>query len=368
MEDQKHELKVEQYTCKDFKQGFIVSNDPWNIGNYANTPVRRKFFVECPFIHDEEFSMLTLVRVDGMVAGRGMSFPTLFKAGDKIYNCAGGSSLFVKEEFRQYGVAIEITTCNYNFAKIKATINADFSEDGIKVCRALRQSVFSLKKLILPRNSRFILENKGLNGTLLKITVPLANLFIRPLTKLLNYHLPKRLKCYTVTEVDNVPEWVDEISLNDGHKYMEVHNQKWFQWCLHNMFHDKPENKNHFFIVYKGDTPFGFFMTKERYISIRTRNISPMLMGTVVEWGSKDEKVLSEYDLIRLAIPTFSKKTDMIQVFSDDDNTVRLAKKHAFVHHGFHYIAFRDITKSFKEAKDQKLWRLRFGYSDSIMN
>ena len=368
MEEDKPVVTVEFYSYKDFKKGFVVLDDPLGIGNFANNPERHKFFVECPFVNDEDFVMLILARVDGVAAGRGMTFPTLFKAGDEILHGSGGSSLLVADEYRETDVAIEITTCTINRKRTNAVLSADFSKDGINVSRALRHNVFSMDKMMLARNSRFVFENAGLKGGVLKMATAITNLFLRPITYLLDYRMPKRLKQYSVKEVDVIPDWVDDMVLNDGHKYMEVHDHRWLQWCLDNKFHDIPQNINRFFSVEKDGKPFGFFMTKERYYAIESRNISPMLTGTIVEWGSRDEKLLSESDLIRLAIPTFTETIDMIQIASDNEATIKQVKKHGFIHHGIHYIVHKDVSKRFKEAKDQSLWRLRFGYADSIMN
>lgn len=368
MEEDKPVVSVETYSYKDFKKGFVVDNDPYNIGEVVTNQSRRKAFVECPFVNDEDFVMLILARVDGVAAGRIMAFPTLFKAGEEILHSNGGSSLLVADEFRHLDVAIELVTNTANKKRTSAGFGADFSQDGINVNKALRRTIFTMDKMMLARNSRFVFENAGLKGGVLKMATAITNFFLRPITYLLDYRIPKKLKRYAVKEVSEVPEWVDYIVLNDGHKYMEVHNHCWLQWCRNNMFYPKPKCANHFYTVEKDGKPMGFFMTTERYDGIESRNISPMLTGSVVEWGSKDEKLLSEFDLVKLALSTFPKDTDMIQFVSDDKETIKKAKCHGFIQHGVHYITFRDMTKRFNEAKDQSLWRLRFGYSDSIMN
>lgn len=368
MEEDKPVVTVEFYSYKDFKKGFVVDNDPYNIGEVVTNQSRRKAFVECPFVNDEDFVMLILARVDGVAAGRIMAFPTLFKAGEEILHSNGGSSLLVADEFRHLDVAIELVTNTANKKRTSAGFGADFSQDGINVNKALRRTIFTMDKMMLPRNSRFVFENAGLKGGLLNVATAITNIFLRPITYLLDYRKPKHLRQYKVKEVAEVPEWVDEIVLYDGHKYMEVHNHCWLQWCLDNMFYSNPECFNRFYIVEKNGMPQGFFLTKVRCYGIESRNISPMLTGSVVEWGSKDEKMLSEFDLVRLAVPTFPKNIDIIQFVSDDKVTIKKAKRHCFIQHGVHYITFKDMTKRFKEAKDQSLWRLRFGYSDSIMN
>lgn len=363
-----HNVELETYSYKDFKEGFEIQNDPYDIGGYAKTPARHKAFIECPFVKDESFIMLCLARIDGVIGGRIMFFPELFKAGDEFIEANGGSTLLVHEEYRKTDTAVDIVMYPIRNKLSDAIIYADFSKEGIGVYKALRFNIFSLNKMMLAFNSRFFYENLGLKGGLLKIFTNATNLFIHPLIKLLKLTYPSRLNQIVASETKVVPEWVDEIVLNDGHKYMEVHDHRWLQWCLDNKFHDDSGNVNKFFTLQKDGEPLGFFMIKERFGGIASRGISPMLVGTVVEWGSKDLNILSEFDIIRIALGYFSKGIDMIQIFSDDEVVLKKARRHGFIHHGSHFIVFRDMTKRFKDAKDQKLWRLRFGYSDSIMN
>lgn len=363
-----HTISLETYSYKDLKEGFTIERDSYSVGGYLLTPERIKTYLECPFVDNDAFIFFCLARIDGVVVGRLSFFPIEFKAGNEVFKGNGGSSLFVHEDFRKYDVAVEIVMFPITNKLSNAIIYADFSKEGIDVYRALRFYIFSLKKLMLVRNSRFIFENYGLSGYLLRIATSITNIILLPINKLLNSRLPSRLKKYEVKEVSIVPEWVDEMVLNDGHKYMEIHDHRWLQWCLDNKFHDNPRNKNHFYLVFKEGSPYGFFMTKERYGGIESRNISPMLTGSLIEWGSKDESELSEEDLVQLSIQTFSKDIDLIQVFSDNVHTINKAKRLGFWEHGCHFIVYKDMLKRFKEAKDQRLWRLRFGYSDSVMN
>lgn len=368
MDESMHTIEVETYSYKDYKEGAVVLNDPYGIGAYAVSPERRKAIVENPFVKDENCVILTLVRVDGIVGGRAMLFPTKFKAGEEFLQGNGGSTLFVHDDYRQNDIAVEIVTYPIQKKISDALIYADFTPDGINTYQALRFCVFSLKKMIFVLNSRIIFKKLGKEGFLSRFIASIANVPLKVMSSIWHKKLPKRLRKYKINEVDTVPEWVDDFVLDDGHKFMEVHNHQWLQWCLDNKFHNLEENVNRFFIIERDGVPFGFFMTKERLEEISSNNNSMMSVGSLVEWGSKDEKELSEYDIIRMSLPTFSKKTDMFQIFSDNECTIQSVKRIGFLHHGQHYIVFRDMTKRFKDAKDQKLWRLRFGYSDSIMN
>ena len=35
----KEQISIETYTYKDFKKGFEITDDPYNVGNYAKTPI-----------------------------------------------------------------------------------------------------------------------------------------------------------------------------------------------------------------------------------------------------------------------------------------------------------------------------------------
>lgn len=87
---------------------FSIDGDPLSVGSYAITPARYKSFLECPFVNNEEFLMLCLARVDGVVGGRLMFYPVLFKAGDVLLEANGGSPLFMHDDFRKLDLAVEI--------------------------------------------------------------------------------------------------------------------------------------------------------------------------------------------------------------------------------------------------------------------
>ena len=63
-----------------------------------------------------------------------------------------------------------------------------------------------------------------------------------------------------------IPSWVNDITLKDGHKNMEIHDEKWLQWCLDYKFTNEPQDKQEFYSVYdKNGESKGFFMTKTRF-------------------------------------------------------------------------------------------------------
>ena len=364
----KDKITYEIITFKQVNNSYNIDNDDFGIGAYALGKASKKAFLANPFLKSMDIPMLVIGRVDGIVGGRAMQYPVLLKAGSDIVTCCSGSSLEVRKEFRHLNLALDIIMDPITNKRGETLLYADFSNDGLNVYKALRFNMFSLRKWMQPNRIGFLMEMMGVHGFLSKVTSILINPILSimlKLTKLVFGNVDKSLKIEKVTKV---PVWVDDIVLNDGHKYTEVHDHKWLQWNLDNMFHDERENTNSFYIVSKNSEEIGFFMTKERRSSIQSRNIDSILIGKIVEWGTKDEKLLSELELYKLAFSTFSKRVDIIEAYTNEQDTIRGLKRLLFFGHGKHYIAFKDLTKKYKDAKDPNLWRLRFGYSDSIMN
>ena len=161
-----------------------------------------------------------------------------------------------------------------------------------------------------------------------------------------------------------IPEWVDEISLHDGHKFMELHDKDWFQWNLLGGFAENEKNYQRFYGIWDGEDPIGYFMTKQK---CTIENVN-MIDGYIVEWGSKDESKLSEADIYMLAIQTFEKEVSDIIIGTVNENTVRSLSKFGFRFVSNEYILFKSNKDENKDIKDSRFWRLRLGYADTIFS
>jgi hypothetical protein len=167
-----------------------------------------------------------------------------------------------------------------------------------------------------------------------------------------------------VEKLSTIPAWVDDVVMNDGHKYTELHNREWFQWVVDNTFMSNPREHQEFFAIYKNDTPMGFYLTQDRIRSKKEARYTPSVFRSIVEWGSINEAVLSEYDIYRLAMCYVPKDVGILQIASINKDVLRKTKRLCFFHHGFAYIGCRDLTKQYKDSNDINQWRIRVGYSD----
>lgn len=337
----------------------IIPDDKYGIASYVLTPSRLKALLECPFVEDQSACALYFVMADGVIVGRETYFSSKMKIGDDIVSTEAASAFEVKDSFRKFAVGADIVMAT--FMRSKLFIGANVSSMALPLDRKLKFHILEFPRLYSLRDLRYILESRHLLFLKYILNIPLKmfNLFV-----LFKAFLKK--KKYRIEKVSIIPDWIDDIALNDGHKYTEYHNHKWFQWNLDNCFKKHPFNTQSFFCIYKYEEPIGFFMIKERYREIN--NKKGLLIGSIVEWGSKDQSVLSEYDINLLALNFFSRNVDMIETASVNKRTIASLKRDGFLKQENGNIVFKDRTNKYRDASNIDLWRIRLGYGDSILS
>ena len=238
---------------------------------------------------------------------------------------------------------------------------------ALPLYHVIKCHIFEYPKLLRVNNTKPLLGKYGIKGVLQSLCGSFVNAFLMVFYAFSNPKTKRLKKKYTLEKVTVVPQWVDDLVLNDGHKYMEVHDHKWLQWCLDNNFKGGKQDIQSFYVVKKDGDPFGFVMTKERFRE-ETQGMKNVKIGSIVEWASKNEKELGEADIYRLVLDAFSKDVDIIETATNNTATQRVLKRMGFIHYGDAHIAFKDKTKQLTDACDASLWRLRYGYADVILN
>lgn len=361
------EISKQIITYQNVIDGVKIDGDDYEVAAYALAIPRKEAFLNNPFVTDREIPMLYLQKVDGIVAGRMMFFPSRFYNGVEVKDSCGASSLEVHEKYRDLSIGADLAMFPVFQMNNKILIYADFSGDGLDACRALKYNVFTLPKLYYFQHSFALYESIGIKGTIGKALGYITDRIVGLYRKMVD-SVEGSLKEYRVESVKIVPDWIDDVVENDGHKYMELHDHVWFQWNLDNMFHRVSGNKNEFYIVTRNGKNLGFFMTKTRFRNRNSERLTSKITGGIMEWGTFDQEMLSEYQIYRLALSTFDSKVDFITMAIENNDVQKRMKKRWIFKRGEHAIAFKDIKKQYKDAADQKLWRLRYGYADSILN
>ena len=331
------------------------------------TPSVRKTLLANPNLSDYEDSVLNLVILDGTIVGRNMLMPTKIKAGEKYYKVQSGGSYEVSERFRGHGFGKMAFRDSIINSEYDVYIGQLYSTTAFSIVRNIGLIVFEIPSFYKLCRSRTILEAKGFRGYPLKICASVADVVLKFLDIPNRCRLNKLRKKYTVKEASVIPEWVNEITLHDGHEYMEVHDAEWFQWNLDNRFTECLNDKQAFYVVYdKNEIPQGFFMTKVRFEEEQGK-YKKITRGTIVEWESYNEQELSEVDLNLLGTYSFDSNVDNITTVLSNASFENRIRKLAYIRHGSYQLTVKPGPIKQESIYEQSKWRIRYGGCNTIV-
>ena len=361
-------IGLQRITYKDLRdQTWISAADKYGmVSEYLTSSVRNTLLAN-PNLDDEQKSAINTVIYDGIIAGRNMLMPTKLKINDKIIMAQTGGSYEIAEQVRGRGLGTVAFRDSIMNSEYDQYIGQLYSTTAADIVRKLGLIIFEFPSYYKLCSGRSILEARGLSGCSLK----LGTIFINTLLKVLN--IPNAIKLnklkmhYQVKEECTIPTWIDDLTLNDGHAFMEVHDRAWLQWCLDNKFTEDTNDKQSFYSVYdKKGNPKGFFMTKERFERSQGK-YQNITRGTIVEWGTYNEKDLSEIDLNLLAINSFGRRVDNITSVLSDVSNNKAMKKIGFIRHGSFQMSIKSGNLDRDDISDQSKWRIRYGGCNTII-
>ncbi len=361
------EVTAKRYTYTEVKNGIVIEGDDYGLAAGLTETRKRTFFAN-PNQKDNSQYLLNLELVDGIVAGRSMMFETKIKVGNDYYPGLSGSTLDVPEDYRHSGIGADLFYFFSQGTAYQYNICSGISDMALPLYKALKYKILEFPRMMLLCDSKPIVESYGIKGILGGMVSSLVNIPIKFVNGLHKWQSKKIVKKFEIKKETVIPDWVDDMVLNDGHKYMEVHDKAWLQWNLDYNFKGDKEDIQSFYSIYKDGRPQGFFMTKERYRAEAGGKLKDFVLGAIVEWGiSKDCDTLSEAMINKMALSTFTDNVGIIEFATADNDTCRQMKRWGFIHHGFAHIAFKDKKKACKDAGDIELWRVRYGYADVIL-
>lgn len=347
-------------------RSYTQFEDRYGIASYLSESAREALLA-CPGNLDDSKTAMVLMLDGNVIIGRETRYGTRIKIGDEIKYAQSGGGLEIEESYRKEGLGADIMMENVMSKEYELKMGSFFSSMMIPMLKKLKFTIFEIPQYLKLNNARYILESFGLKGIILRFSSSIANFGLRALNIKNKVKYNKLKKKFDIRKVNTIPFWVEDMAVNDGHKYRELHDQKWFQWNLDYNLHGLPQDIQSFYAVYdKQGKPQGFFMTKERFEEEagKWKNI---IRGVVVEWGTASEEVLSEADLNLMAIYSFTPEVFHITSVSISEATGKQLKKMGFRPHGTHQMSYREKGGKQTEANNPDLWRLRYGCCNSIL-
>lgn len=358
-------VKLETISYEKLKEGLSFENDKYSVLSYQYK-TRREAFLANPYLVDYSMDYMVVGTDNGDIIGRNTLFPIKCKVVDDIVDAFSGSSFLVIDKFRKDPIGAELFLHRLKNKPFEITIASGLSDMAIPFHKRTKRILFFFPKYWQIRSSRSILSEMGLKGFALSTLVYLIDGPIRLLGRWQLRGATRKAKEYTVKQVDKVPRWVEDVVVNDGHKFMELHDQKWLQWNLDYNFCGGKDNYQSFYVIFDSDKPAGFFMMKHRYYEKKWR-MKNAKIASLVEWGICPGESLSELDIIKLASTTLKKDIDIFELATTDYNLARRLKRKRFFFMGDANVSIHDIKKQYQDMKQMDLWRLRLGYADTIM-
>ena len=353
-----------------YKSAYIPQDDKFPVTTHLTSGLRDAL-LDCPaHTDDSKTFMYVFVDDENKEIGRVFLHGTRIQCGNEEYLGQTGLALEVVKEYRDESVGAELMLYSPFNKEYDYTLGAGISHMILPMYRKLKFHMFEVPQYIKIIHSRYALKRYCFKGAMLKMVAGIGDCVI----KIMN--IPNRIrgfrmsKKYIIKKESIIPDWVTEMTTNEGHKYKEVHDREWFQWIIDHNAQDidecKDVIKSFYSVCDKQNKPLGFFMTKER-LNMQSGPRNGYHVGTVVEWESIDKNILSESDLNLLACRTFSKKVDLIITLACEIGTGKELGKMGFVRRGVYYIGLKDKKKQLKDAGDQNKWRLRFGYTNMAL-
>ena len=350
------------------KEKLDYPGDRYRIISDYLTPEVCQALLSNPNLEEASQTALNVIYDSGEAVGRHMLMPTRLKMDTQVVLIQSGGGHEVCELFQGKGLGKMVAQDSVLNARYPIYIGQLFTAGTAEIHRKMNAAVFEKPLYEKMCNMRSVMVAEGFTGASLTARTFLANWNLKLHNVPFGFRLLKLRKKFSVRQETVVPAWVDSIALHDGHKYMEIHDREWLQWNLDHKFTSNPNDHNFFFAVYdKKGAPVGFYMTKERFEENKKGTFKNLIRGTVVEWGSVDEKALSEADLNLLAVSTFSPKVDKINTVISGDGLDAVLKSYGFTYRGMFQMVFRPDETCKQDMLDQNQWRIRYGGCNTIL-
>lgn len=282
--------------------------------------------------------IVCIALADDVIVGRFMLFRSKIKACTELIDVQTSGGLLVSENYRGLGIGKNL---------FQTVLKNDFYLGALYTRPAYNIIKKTEVMLEIPQYVRYLY--KGFKR-ILDIPIYVKNFFLR------------RRLC--IERLDVVPDWVDQLIMNNNYKYMEQHDALWLQWALDSNATGNETDYQSFYALYNKDRqPIGFFMTKTRTIEqdgIRHKK------ANLVEWAFSDISKLDEADINILALSTLEPAVVKFWTITENSGTQNKLLRYQFKRKGWFAMGVR-MDERFEDIGDVMQWRIRYGCSNTAI-
>ncbi len=346
--------------------------DPYGI---YELPLRKRAALKAnPAATGSDVACQTLGLAGNRVVGQHTIFPVRLRAFGEEYEAWTGSGLYLHDDYRKTGLGIQLIE-GENRDGNTIHLGCGLSRLSVPLHLLLDYACFPMKRMLWLAKSgpvvRKFLRNRfvaAVAAFLCDILLWLPNTLLRLLVSIQTRHL-------WVERLDRATSAVAAMAAATTRPCACVHSEAWFNWILNHTFADDPRSRQRLFLVRdRHDKPLGFFMVKIRFHATAShRGFKDLLLGSLLEWQSIDERRLSHGLLARLAARELLREgCDAIEVCTDEEPLLKSLRRTGFLPLGDLWFVVRARENhplhQMPDFLRQENWRLRPCEGDNALS
>lgn len=365
-----HNIKFIERTFKELKNDSVNRvKDPYNIMSSLG-PKMREAVLHNPSGYSED-EVCQLLALDGdKVVGATNPFSGRLLINGEAIPCQNGSYLYSHDDYRKDNVGGELFLRITNLHPTKNCFFVGISQMAIGLYKALKYSLFEFPRLIYLCKSRSVVQSILHSEALwTKSLIGLADIVLWLHRQIINVHNSIFYRGYSIDNVKECPDEVEQIVIQDKHLYKELHDKAWFDWSLKYTISEDPRTLRRLYVIKKNGKIEAFFLVKQEFFEkASSRGFKNVYLGSIMEWGITEESQLTEKDVVLMSLNSFDNNVDGIQYATTEHKIEKQLKKWLFVGIGNANTGVRIRSVKDNSLKDINNWRLRLGGSDTVLN
>lgn len=347
----------------------IGVKDPYHIMSSLGPKMREAILHNPSGYKDDE--VCQILALDGdVVVGATNPFSGRLLINGAVVPCQNGSYMYSHEDYRKDNVGGELFLRITNLHPTKNCYFVGISQMAIGLYKALKYSLFEFPRLIYLRKSRSVVQSilhSDASWTKSLIGLSDAGLWLH--RQLIYVHNFIFYRGYTIENVKECPEDVEQIVIKDKHPYKEFHDKAWFNWSLNYSISEDERTLRRLYVIKKNEKIEAFFLLKQEFFEkASSRGFKNVYLGSIMEWGVADESHLTEKDIVLMSLSKFDINVDGIQYATTEHKVAKQLKKWLFAGIGHANTGVRIRSIKDNTLKDINNWRLRLGGSDTVLN
>lgn len=364
------EISFYYRTFSEYKDKKLVGfNDPYHIMSSLNDKMGEAVLNNPSGYEDGETCQILALN-GNTVVGATNSFSGRLLINGEVVGCQNGSYLYSHDDYRKENVGGELFLRITNLHPTKNCFFVGISQMAIGLYKALKYSLFEFPRLIYLRKSRSVVQavlHNEASWTKPLIAMVDAGLWLH--RQIISVHNHICYRGYTIENVKECPDEVEQIVIQDKHPYKELHDKAWFDWNLNYTISEDPRTLRRLYVIKKNEKIEAFFLIKQEFFEkASSRGFKNVYLGSIMEWGITEESQLTEKDVVLMSLNSFDNNVDGIQYATTERKIAKQLKKWLFVGIGNANTGVRIRSVKDNSLKVINNWRLRLGGSDTVLN